>query len=193
MKESLEEEREVEKEIERRRQEADAQIAKATANLTLSEENKGVSAFLGGIFHRSRDGSIVTDSARHGTVRREKSISDNVASMRAMTFSENPNQAIHNWEQSNSLDSPGIRRLNTMADFAHSKRFEEFDALVENQALNDRRRRMKCQSEGVFTMRMANENNPNPRLFLDSTVREGPEKLVTLAELTKISAAVSLR
>jgi hypothetical protein len=193
MKESLEEEREVEKEIERRRQEADAQNVKAAANLTLSEENTGVSAFLGGIFRRSRDGSVVTDSARHGTVRREKSISDNVASMRAMTLSENQNQAMHNWEQSNSLNSPDFRRLNTTTDFEHPKWFEEFDASVENQALKDRRRRMKCQSEGVYTMRMANENNPNPRLYLDSTLREGPEKLVTLAELTKISAAVSLR
>ncbi len=179
MKESLEEEREVEKEIERRRQEADAQNAKAVAK--------------GGIFCKSSDGSVVPDLARHGTVRREKSISDNVASMRAMTYSENPMQAMHNCEQSNSLHSPGIRRLNTMADFEHPKWFEEFDASVKRQAQNERRRRMKCQSEGVFTMQMANEKDTNPRLFLDSTLREGPEKLVTLAQLTKISAAVSLR
>jgi len=179
MKESLEEEREVEKEIERRRQEADAQNAKAAAK--------------GGIFRKSRDGAVVPDSARQGTVRREKSISDNVASMRAMTFSEYSMQAMHNCEQPNSLHSPGIRRLNTMADSEHPKWFEEFDASVKKQAQNERRRRMKCQSEGVFTMRMANENDTNPRLFLDSTLREGPENLVTLAELTKISAAVRSR
>lgn len=204
MKESLEEERKVEEEIERRKNEADAENARA---LALSEERKRVNDFLAGIFRRSKDGSDLPDSARLGRVRRMKSTSDNVASMRAtisnlseheLQYSVNPMLVDDNTLQSitsepKSPGSPGLRRMNTMADLAHPKWFEESpNELIERQAINERRRRRKCQSEGVFGMRLSNRHdNMGPMLFHDSTIRKGPEKLAALAELTKISAEVS--
>ena len=206
MKESLEEERKVEEEIERRKNEADAENAKA---LALSEERKRINDFLAGIFRRSKDGSDLQDSARLGRVRRMKSTSDNVASMRAMVsnFSDcvsqdsvNPMQVTADDhtsqsitpEQPKSPGSPGLRRMNTMTDLAHPKWFEESPHdLIERQAVNERRRRRKCQSEGVFNMRLSNKHDMGLMLLHDTAIRKGPEKLAALAELTKLSAEVS--
>lgn len=176
MKESLEEERRVEQEIERRKHEADTENAKAASLASFSEEKRGINEFLGGVF-RKRDGSNGHDSAR----RREKSMSENVSSMRSMMptpSAQSPGNELPG--------SPGLRRVNTMADFDHNW----FTDSLEKQVNDERRRRMKCQSEGVFAMRMTNANDLEPRLFFDSKLRQGPDKLVALAELTQMSATV---
>lgn len=177
MKESLEEERKVEQEIERRKHEADVENAKAASLATLSEEKRGINEFLGGVFRKSKDGSNGHDSAR----RREKSMSENVSSMRSMI----PMPSVQS-PGDDSPGSPGLRRVNTMADFDHNW----FTDSLEKRVKDERRRRMKCQSEGVFAMRMTNANDLDPRIFFDSTLRQGPDKLVALAELTQMSAKV---
>lgn len=212
MKESLEEEKKVEEEIAQRKKEAEAEYAKVATVPALSGDKKGINAFLDSVFRRSRDSSDVSEPVGpRERSRRTKSISDSVALMRVLDssflhhslqtagkplqVSEDDSTAQNTIAngfkaEESSPQSPGLRRMNTMVSHETPKLFEEtLDLSHDRQARSERRRRIKCQSEGVATLRLAHKNDL-PRLFLDSMILEGPEKLATLSELTKISAKV---
>jgi len=220
MKESLEEERKVEAEIAQRRKEADAENAKASATTALSEEKKEINGLLDGFYHRNNDGLDEAMRPKRSRRMRSisdnvalmRSLTKNISD-HSLSISEKPvhlsedfntmkqdgmNQLSNNMfppsqqsvelGQMHSPESPGLRRMNTMAVFEHPTWLP--DASAERPDRIVRRRRMKCQSEGVATMRMSQRNDLGLMLFHDSAIRRRHEKLAALAELTKISAEV---
>ena len=128
-----------------------------------------------------------------------KSISDSVAFMREVNSDlEVPAEkpiTIFTDNSINSPSSPSTRSPNesdvVKGRFESPRLFDELsDLSSERRGRKEGRRFMKAQSEGVSIMRLSLPNESKMLSFGPEIQRE-PERLVTLSELTQLSATVS--
>ncbi|KAL3822990.1 hypothetical protein ACHAXA_008130 [Cyclostephanos tholiformis] len=125
-----------------------------------------------------------------------KSISDSVAFMRELNSdlevtAENP-IITSNETSEKSHASPSMRSLNEVdvmkGHFENTKLCNDLSYLTQRKhEIKHRRRLMKTQSEGVSSMRLSIPKDLKMLTF-DSDIEREPERLVTLSELTQMSA-----